>query len=305
MNATYRQTVSLLLEIAPVVFNTSCFAMKGGTAINLFVQDMPRLSVDIDVVFCDHSASRDEALAKISSELHRIEYEIKMMGHETNIKKINTGEEVKIFVVGPDAQVKVEVNFIFRGTVLPVELHSLTDKTQQIFSTNIQIPILSPAELYGSKLVAAMDRQHPRDLFDVMKMYESHGLTEEILDCFVVYLAGHNRPVHEVLFSNPQPINEIFHNEFAGMTAEILRIDDLVSTRTRLMEELPAALTKNHKDFLLSLVQAKPDWDSLPYTHLKYLPALQWKLKNLSRLKANYADRFALQHAALKARLPR
>jgi len=190
MNPTYVQTVNLLLDIAPTVFQTPRFAMKGGTALNLFVQDLPRLSVDIDVVFINHLADRDTALEEIAQEIQRIEAATAEMGYETRTRKVHGGDEVKLDIFSAEAEVKVEVNFVFRGTVLPVKTRSLSEKTQALFSKNIQIPVLSPSELYGSKLVAAMDRQHPRDLFDVLKMYESHGLTQEILDCFVVYMAG-------------------------------------------------------------------------------------------------------------------
>ncbi len=277
--------------------------MKGGTALNLFVQDLPRLSVDIDVVFINHRADRGTALQEIAQELQRIEAAIAAMGYETRTRKVHGGDEVKLDIFSAQAEVKVEVNFVFRGTVLAVQTRSLSEKTQALFSKNIQVPVLSPSELYGSKLVAAMDRQHPRDFFDVLKMYESHGLTQEILDCFVVYLAGHNRPVHEVLFSNPQPIEETFKNEFVGMTSEPINLDDLFNTQKRLMTELPQALTPNHRNFLLSLVEAQPDWSLLPFTHLQGLPAIKWKLRNLSNLKSKNPTKFQLQYDELKQRL--
>lgn len=61
MNQTYLDTARLLTRVAPLVFVDDTFALKGGTAINLFVRDMPRLSVDLDLVFPDHRLSRDEA----------------------------------------------------------------------------------------------------------------------------------------------------------------------------------------------------------------------------------------------------
>jgi predicted nucleotidyltransferase component of viral defense system len=303
MNPAYVQTVNLLIDIAPTVFQTPRFAMKGGTALNLFVQDLPRLSVDIDVVFIDHQTDRETALEEIAQELQRIESAIKAMGFETQTRKVHDGDEVKIVISSDQAEVKVEVNFVFRGTVLPVQTRSMSAKTQALFSRNIQIPVLSPSELYGSKLVAAMDRQHPRDLFDVLKMYESHGLTQEILDCFVVYLAGHNRPVHEVLFSNPQPMEETFKNEFEGMTSEPINLVDLLNTQKRLLTELPQALTTNHRKFLLSLVEAAPDWSLLPFNHLQDMPAIKWKLRNLSNLKSKNPTKFRLQHEELDRRL--
>jgi predicted nucleotidyltransferase component of viral defense system len=299
MNPMYVQTVNLLLDVVPSVFKAPFFAMKGGTAINLFVQDMPRLSVDIDVVYCDHTVDREEALQQISHELNRISAEVLAMGFEADFRKTKGEDEVKIIVSSPETQVKIEVNFVFRGTVLPVQMLSLSKSSQELFSKNIDIPSLAVSELYGSKLVAALDRQHPRDLFDVMKMYETHGLTSEITDCFVIYLAGHNRPVHEVLFANRQPIAEIFRNEFAGMTYEEVSVEELEAVRSTLMEELPKALTKGHKDFLLSLVQGTPDWGRLPYDHLSDLPALKWKLQNLEKLKTKDLNRFNFQYAEL------
>ena len=68
MQQTYIDTVRLLLDAAPEVFRGGVFAMKGGTAINLFVHDMPRLSVDIDLVYPDWSASRADALRAIADE---------------------------------------------------------------------------------------------------------------------------------------------------------------------------------------------------------------------------------------------
>ena len=299
MNQIYVQTVNLLLEVVPSVFKAPFLAMKGGTAINLFVQDMPRLSVDIDVVYCDHTVDREEALRQISHELNRISIEIVALGYEADFRKTKGEDEVKIIVSRPETQVKIEVNFVFRGTVLPVQILSLSKSTQELFSKNIDVPSLAVSELYGSKLVAALDRQHPRDLFDVMKMYETHGLTSEIIDCFVVYLAGHNRPVHEVLFANRQPIAEIFRNEFAGMTYEEVSVEELEAVRSTLMEELPRALTVAHKDFLLSLVQGCPDWRKLACGHVGDLPALKWKLQNLAKLKAKDRDRFDFQYAEL------
>ena len=303
MSPAYVRTVGLLLDVVPLVFKNTCFAMKGGTAINLFVQDMPRLSVDIDVVYRDHLADREQAIAHISNELNRVRTEVLSMGFQTDLRKSKAEEELKLIVSNEDAQVKVEVNVVFRGTVLPVQRLALSAKAQALFSKNIQAPSLSVSELYGSKLVAALDRQHPRDLFDVKKMYETQELTTEIVDCFIVYLAGHNRPVHEVLFPNPQPIDEVFKNEFSGMTYETVTVEDLKQTRSRLMTEVLEALTSAHKDFLLSLVQAEPDWNLLPFNHLSELPALKWKLQNLEKLKTKNRKRFDFQFAELKQRL--
>lgn len=304
MNETYIRTVRQLLDVTPAVFATSAFAMKGGTAINLFVQDMPRLSVDIDVVFVPHDLKRDDALRAISEELSAAQVRVHALGYEAELRKNKDGSEAKLFVRSPDVEVKVEVNFVFRGTVLRPQLRSLTSAAQQMFAADVQIPVLADAELYGGKLVAALDRQHPRDLFDVQLMLARHGWDETLLDCFVVYLAGHNRPTHEVLFPNKKPLEAVFAAEFEGMTMVPVTLDELQATRQRMLTELPGVLLQRHRDFLLSMVRAEPDWSLLPYGHLAQLPALQWKLQNLMRLKKN-ATKFRLQHDELADRLAR
>ena len=301
MDKTYIDTVRLLLESLPVIFETPHFAMKGGTAINLFVQNMPRLSVDIDVVYIDHTASRAVALKAIAAGLDQAARKLAKYGLQSEVSATKEGDEIKLFIRRGRVQVKVEVNHVFRGTVLPVEIRSLDEEARRIFTTDLSAPILSTAELYGSKLVAAMDRQHPRDIFDVQGLMANSGLTPNIVECFVCYLAGHNRPVHEVLFSNDIDLWAPLENEFQGMTQRSVSLAELQSVRANLKKELPAKLTLKHQQFLLGLVSGEPDWSLMQCAHLQELPAIQWKLKNLTRLKKSNPTKFAQQAAELSA----
>ncbi len=167
------------------------------------------------------------------------------------------------------------------------------------------LPVLAIPELYGSKLVAALDRQHPRDWFDVAAMIVDFGLEASMVDCFVAYLAGHNRPVHEVMFSNDLPLDEIFNSDFVGMTAADIPLQRLIETRQHIRQELPKALTDAHRHFLLSFVRAEPDWSLMPFEHLKDMPAIRWKLLNLEKLRANNRTRFDLQSTELMDRFER
>lgn len=302
MSPEHVRTVRLLLNVAPAIFSNPGFAMKGGTALNLFIQDMPRLSVDIDVAFVPHALEREQALTAIGHALAEVRSRVEAMGYRADSRKSHDGTEAKLFVRGDGAEVKVEVNFVFRGTVLPPERRSLTPSAQEAFTTDIQLPVLATPELYGSKLVAALDRQHPRDLFDVRQMLMSGGWDETLLDCFVVYLAGHNRPAHEVLFPREKPLGTVFEGEFSGMTALPVRLEDLEATRRQMLDELPRALLPRHRNFLLSLMLGHPDWSLMPYPHLRDLPAIQWKLENLRRLAGN-PGKFRRQHEALAERL--
>ena len=303
MDKTYADTVRLLLAAAPDVFANDIFAMKGGTAINLFVRDMPRLSVDIDVVYMPWQTPRDEALAAISGELDGIANRLAKQGMRTRKVASKDLGDTKLLIERDDNQVKVEVNVVFRGTVLPIERRPLTPGTAEMFSAELALPVLATAELYGSKLVAAMDRQHPRDLFDVWQMFMSDGLSDAAVECFVTYLAGHNRPTHEVLFGNDKNIAGEYHNNFTGMTTEPVSLDVLLETRTRLRAELPQRLTGNQRRFLMGLTRAQPDWSLLQCRHAAELPALRWKLENLQTFQKRRPDNFEMQAKALEAKL--
>lgn len=304
MNQTYLDVVRLLLEGAPVVFQEAPrFAMKGGTALNLFVQDLPRLSVDIDIAFTDHAAQRDEALKAISQDLAAARSVLERRGFGVTMAGETKGEEVKMFVQDDVAQVKVEVNAVFRGTLLSVEERNLVLSAQELFTADIKVPMLNIAELYGSKLVAVMDRQHPRDLFDVQRMLDGFGLKPEFVDCFVAYLAGHNRPVHEVLFPTAKDIEAVYRSDFVGMTREDISLDALLQAQSAIREKLPRALTAAHREFLLSLVRLEPAWELMSFARLRDLPALRWKLLNLAKLKRTHRARFEQQHDLLQQRL--
>ena len=300
MNKSYIEIVRLLLESAPAVFETPLFAMKGGTAINLFVEDMPRLSVDIDVVYTNHQATREEALKDISQSLDNARARLVKGGLEVEVSSTKDAEEIKLFIRRGRLQVKVEVNYVFRGTVLPVKILRLGNEARNLFTTELSAPVLATSELYGSKLVAAMDRQHPRDFFDIHGLFSRDGLTAEVVECFVCYLAGHNRPVHEVLFSRDLDMVSAFENEFVGMSRNPITLTELQHTRRKLKEELPTALTSAQRQFLLSLVAGEPDWQLMKCPHLSQLPAIRWKLHNLIKLKKSNPRKFAKQSEELE-----
>jgi predicted nucleotidyltransferase component of viral defense system len=305
MDSRYVSAVRLLLAVAPVVFESPRFALKGGTALNLFVQNLPRLSVDIDIVFTDHLMGRDSALQAIADDLRGARSKLRQMGYAAEIPPTLSGEEAKLLVLDQSSQVKVEVNFVFRGTLLPVTRRRLVDSARQLFTTSVDLPVLALPELYGGKLVAALDRQHPRDWFDIAMAGRLAVLDSAVMDCFVAYLAGHNRPVHEVLFSNDLPLAHAYGADFAGMTVAETPLQQLIDTRRRIRNELPGALTDVHRRFLISFVRAEPQWELMPFTHLKDLPAIRWKLLNLEKLRHSNRRRFEQQVSDLMERFDR
>lgn len=302
MNQTYLDTARLLTQVAPLVFVDDTFALKGGTAINLFVRDMPRLSVDLDLVFPDHTLPRDEALARINEAVRQAAERLKKRGLQVHAPAAAAGETKLLVRRGP-VQVKIEVNFVMRGTVRPVRQASLTPTAGDVLMADLEIPVVSLEDVYGGKLVAALDRQHPRDLFDVMQLFAHEGITPGIRRAFVVYLASSNRPVHEVLFPPLRDIQYDFTHNFHGMTAEPVPLGALLAARERLLREIQQRLDDDERHFLLSLVAGTPEWALLGIDQLEHLPGVRWKLHNLKQLQKTNAKKFAEQAAQLAAQL--
>lgn len=303
MNQLYLDTARLMTRVAPFVFEEGIFALKGGTAINLFLRDMPRLSVDLDLVFINHRPSRDEALASINTAIGNARHRLEARGFQVSVGTANDTGETKLFVRRDKIEVKIEVNYIMRGAVHPVQTATLTPRAKEALLADLELPILSLEDVYGGKLVAAMDRQHPRDLFDVMQLFAHEGITPGIRRSFVVYLASHNRPIHEVLFPNRKDIAPEYERTFRGMTAEQVELAELLSARERMIAEIHEHLTQQERRFLLSIANAEPDWSLLDIEHLEQMPAIRWKLQNLRKLAETNPTKFRDQADKLAERL--
>ena len=167
---------------------------------------------------------------------------------------------------------------------------------------DLRLPVLAPEELYGGRLVAALDRNHPRDWFDVMLLLREEGITPTIRRCFFAYLAAHNRPPHEVLFGPVKPLADSFDREFLGMTAQKVSLAEFEDVQRTVRNDLPKQLDNAEWCFLLSLVSNAPDWMLLDIPHLKEMPAIRWKMANLDRLQRDNKLKFAEQSAILRNR---
>jgi predicted nucleotidyltransferase component of viral defense system len=303
MNQIYIDIARTMTQVAPFVFADQTFALKGGTAINLFLRDMPRLSVDLDLVFPDYTVPRTQALTQITEALRQTAERLQANGFQTRAIATADASETKLLVRRGGIEVKIEANFVMRGTLYPVQRASLTKAAQDLLLADLELPMASMEDVYGGKLVAAMDRQHPRDLFDVMQLFTHEGITPRIRRAFVVYLASHNRPVHEVLFPTQRDITQDYERTFKGMTTEIVPLPRLLSVREELLDQLQRGLDDDERMFLISLVQNRPEWDLLGFPHLALLPGIRWKLQNLGQLEKSNPQKFAEQAETLQRKL--
>ena len=242
--------------------------------------------MDIDLTYLPVN-DRDFALNEIRRILLLISEGIKKRIPGTGVitKKIHGTEFVRGLIVDREGiTVKIEPNLVLRGSVYPPEIKMLSKKAQDFFELSLQSRILSPNDLYAGKICAALDRQHPRDLFDVHLLLKSEGLKPEIRRAFVVYLVSHPRPMVEILSPQQKDIKDIFENEFKGMIAEHITFEVLETTRNELIAILREELTHDERKFIISMKQGRPVWDLLELEGIKDLPAVKWKLLNISKM---------------------
>lgn len=285
----YEAQVELLIKVLPIINQFECFALKGGTAINLFFQNMSRLSVDIDLQYLPIE-DRVTSFARINNALQQIVMKIQNKG---DIKaRVNVDENGigKIQVSNTSAQIIIEPNYIVRGTVYPPINKGLCPIAVDKFGYEYDIRVVSYPDLYAGKICAALDRKHPRDLFDISLVINRHEfITKELLDALIIYLVSTKRPIHELLNKKSNLVNfeYAYNNQFAGMTNIVISANQLKNVAQQLISIVHDSLTSAHKQFLISITNGIPEWELLDVAHANVLPAILWKLENINNLAKN------------------
>ena len=276
----YREKVKLLLQLMPFVMQEQVFAVHGGSAINLFVKDMPRYSVDIDLTYIP-LADREESIADINAHLKSIaDNAISNLKGLHIVPKYDT---CKLLCEYHGHQIKIEVNQTKRGIIGgELQRKSLCDKAQTEFEMFCKAVIVPPTLLYGGKIAAALSRQHPRDLFDVKYMdVPLADVREGLIFCLI----GSDKPIYESLAPQLIDQREEMENQFKGMTDIDFSYDEYEQTRTKLITDVRNLMTDADRKFLLSFEVAEPQWEGYEFEHFRNYPSVQWKQLNLVKLK--------------------
>lgn len=282
MNNIYRQKVELLLRILPFVTDEECFAIHGGTAINLFVKDLYRLSVDIDVTYIPIE-DRNTSLLRINEALERISDRVKRTFRDVRV--IPRLDISKITCESRGCQVKIEVNQTKRGLVCgDAILYPLCEKAQEMFGMEVDARIVSLPQLYGGKISAALSRQHPRDLFDIKQM--DIPLTD-VKEGLIFCLLGSDRPIHESFAPNLIDQHEAMERQFSGMSEIPFTYNDFEATREKLVNDVNSVMTEDDRRFLIGFEELSVDWENSPHSSFKEYPSVRWKMQNLQKLKAS------------------
>ncbi len=298
----YVDQVRLLVDIFPAIAAEEYFALKGGTAINLFYRDLPRLSVDIDLAFLPIK-DRAQSLSDIYNAMDRIgRAGSSVRGVRSSLITSGGGGATRVLFQRASATVKVETSPVTRGVVFEPEMKRVSPTVEDEFGF-LEGRLVAFEDLYAGKIHAALDRQHPRDLFDVKLLYEHEGITDDLFRAFLVYVASSSRPPHELLNPNLSPLGNVFATEFAGMTRDTVNINDLKAVRVRLIQDIQSRLKHNASHFLRTLADGAPDFEAIGLPSAGTLPAVQWKVRNIQKLRDTNPQKSAAQRDRLEALL--
>lgn len=285
-DSIYYRQVQLLVRILPLLDSEKCFALKGGTAINLFFRELPRLSVDIDLLYLP-SEGREEALINIRAALTRLSTLIKKTIPGIRIQNTHKqSDALRLIFQLDDVRIKMELSPVIRGTVFSEKRMEVCELVESEFGY-VEIQVASLPDLYAGKICAALDRQHPRDLFDVKFLLENEGFIEDLRKPFLVFLISHQRPMSELLAPHRKDIRDIYHSEFADMTEINIPVEKLEQTREDLIAIIHQNMTDDERNFLLSFKNRSPKWELLGLENINEvsnLPSVQWKLMNLKNM---------------------
>ena len=294
-SSVYAQKVELLLRLIPIVMEENVFAIHGGTAINLFLKDLPRYSVDIDLTYIPLS-DRQTSLDDINLHLKTIADKAKKAFKGMHI--VPNFSTCKLLCEYRGKQVKIEVNQTKRGIIGgEVQTIPLSEKAQEEFSLFCEANVVPQTQLYGGKIAAALSRQHPRDLFDVKYMDIPLSKCREGL---IFCLLGSDRPIHESFAPRLIDQREAMDNQFAGMTDIPFTYEEFEETRNRLIADVNSLLTDADRRFLVSFEYGEPEWDGYEFAHFKDFPSVKWKLLNLQRLAEQNPEKLKVEAEKLK-----
>jgi hypothetical protein len=250
------------------------------------VQPLPLRSVDIDLAYLPLEP-RDEALRRCREALQRLvqAFSTRLPGERAELQD-NRRDELRILVHKGRSQVKVEVSPVLRGTLHPPQERDVVEAVEDEYGF-AALRVVSLPDLYGGKICAALDRQHPRDLFDVKLLLNQGGLDRSVFEGFLVYLLGHPRPLNEVINPRLKPLDDVYRQEFVGMARVDLPLQELEDVRHELLTRLGQLMTDEDVRFLLSFKQGTPDWTLLPLSGVDRMPAVRWKLANIQKMGAD------------------
>lgn len=296
-----RDTLEKVLRLGDILvylnsnpITKSTLALKGGTAINFNVFNLPRLSVDIDLDF--HSNTNREEMLQIREIIRNdITTYMTTQGYALSPKsKSPHSLDSFVFVYknlgGMNDNIKIEINYSLRSHIFEPKGYSIAT-TAIVLDTKIFS--LHPMEIFAAKINALLSRAAARDLYDVYNMIKfglfDDGELDLLRKCVVLYNAISQENIWTEF--NTKPIEAISFRKIKTdllpviTKGEVVPLDDMKNIVKNFIEKL-MILTDNEKQFIEGFMQKKylPELlfdDTKIIANIHEHPMIKWKIQNV------------------------
>ncbi len=290
--------INLLNKLNSHPYLTGKLVLKGGSALNLFIFDLPRLSVDIDLNYVG-AIEREAMLEERPKVDHAVQAVFSREGFAVRkIPEDHAGGKYRLnyqSFAGQSGNLEVDLNFMFREPLF--ELQTLDSRPLGAFVAN-HIPVLDVHELAAGKLAALFARRQARDIFDAHQILCNTDLNQDRLRTgFIVYGALNRKDwrtisLEDVAFDSNELERMLIPLLHSGMA---VGEEDFSEYAKRLVRECQDKLAivfpfkekeTEFLDLILSKGEIKPSLiasDDVLQSRIARHPMLLWKAMNVRK----------------------
>lgn len=296
---TYEKVLRLcdVLQFISECPYSNMLSLKGGTAINLWILDLPRLSVDADFDF-SLNCSREEML-RLREEITKVINEYMAKNHYilSNKSKYTFSLDSLVYkyetITGSNDLLKVEINYSNRIHVFDTTISDM----KAVIGKNMKINRLVDEEIIGSKMNALISRDATRDVYDIYNMFNRSCVSEDLVKKVMIfyYAISSDAPIKilETIENVITRINALNYNKLRETLIPLLRkgekinIEEMKSFVISLLERI-AKLDDSEKAFInkfnSGLFEQELLFENYKVNDLNEHPMLKWKMSNDKRM---------------------
>ncbi|MDE2956436.1 MAG: nucleotidyl transferase AbiEii/AbiGii toxin family protein [Bacteroidota bacterium] len=293
----------LAAEVLPYVTAEKSLALTGGTAINLIHQNCPRLSVDLDLVYVGDEKDDDKAIRDVRKCLLAARARVRgaAPGRYRAVMHPKAKPKITLSRRTDREWIKIEVSGIARQTIYPPEWCEPQPLASDLLGISRKVYCVSCEEAYAGKMCASLSRQYPRDLFDMLVLYETLGISDDMFKNFLVYVAGNKKPPAAVLTPAPLDRARGYVRSFKGMAERAVSLPRLYAVRDQLVADVRRRLTRPMLDMFLSMYDGAPDFSVIDRAGTERLPAVRQNVRYLRQLRQADPAKYARERRAIEA----
>ena len=301
-SAQARSQMQLLVDLMPYV--SEDFAPKGGTAINMFCRDLPRYSVDMDLVYLPRT-DRLTAVRSMRGLLEQMRRAAQNGLRGVTTSQVRGGKDATagllwVEVRRGEVSVKIETPVSARQTLHAPSILNAVPAAESEFGP-ARMKVVSFDEMYAGKVGASLGRRQLRDMFDIFHLLENEGLTEDLFRSFLAYAVADGRPPHMILSRAWHARKLPEQKRWQELMRTTLPMDRLLAANAELRQQCENRITPQVRQFLIDVHDGAADPGVIGIPEASTWPAFLWRMRQRALFKAKKPHEHARQRREIEA----